>query len=148
MSSASSCPTSSNSSNDTRPIMCFGCDKPGHKKSECPERKEGNTANVGAARGRPVAMASQEIHYASMVQVVEVSPQTSSITRDTKKLWSIAVFQAPVVPSAWMANYHRQRQGGARQWVNLIKVLVPADLVTDLPRIPASLRFHTTTIET
>jgi hypothetical protein len=43
--------TSSNSSNDTRPIVCFSCNKPGHKKSECPERKEGNTANVGAARG-------------------------------------------------------------------------------------------------
>ncbi len=43
--------TSSNSSNDTRSIVCFGCNKPGHKKSECPERKEGNTANVGAAQG-------------------------------------------------------------------------------------------------
>jgi hypothetical protein len=43
--------TSSNSSNDTRPIVCFGCNKPGHKKSECPERKEGNTANAGVARG-------------------------------------------------------------------------------------------------
>jgi hypothetical protein len=31
--------TSSNSSNDTRPLVCFGCNKPGHKKSECPERK-------------------------------------------------------------------------------------------------------------
>jgi hypothetical protein len=71
-------------------------------------------------------MATQEIHYASMAQVVEVSPQASKLTRDTKKLWSITVFQAPVVPSAWMANYHHQRQGGARQWVNLIKVSVPA----------------------
>jgi hypothetical protein len=43
--------TSSNSSNDTRPIVCFGFNKPGHKKSECPERKEGNSANVGAAQG-------------------------------------------------------------------------------------------------
>jgi hypothetical protein len=71
-------------------------------------------------------MAAQEIHYASMAQVVEVSPQVSSLTRDTKKLRSIVVFQAPVVPSAWMANYQRQRQGGARQWLNLIKVSVPA----------------------
>ncbi len=118
-------PTSSNSSNDTRPIRCFGCNKPGHKKSECPERKEGNIANVGAARGQPGAMAAQEIHYASMAQVVEVSPQASSLTWDTKKLWSIAIFQAPVVPLAWMANYHHQRLGGARQWVNLIKVSVP-----------------------
>ncbi len=43
--------TSSNSSNDTRPTVCFSCNKPGHKKSECPERKEGNTASVDAARG-------------------------------------------------------------------------------------------------
>ncbi len=53
--------------------MCFGCNKPGHKKSECPERKEGNTANVGAAWGSPVAMATQEIHYVSMAQVVDPS---------------------------------------------------------------------------
>ncbi len=40
-----------NSSGDGRPIVCFGCNKPGHKKSECPDRKEGNSANAGAARG-------------------------------------------------------------------------------------------------
>ncbi len=62
--------TSSNSSDDTRPVVCFGCNKQGHKKSECPERKEGNTANVGAAWGRPVAMAAQEFHFVSMAQVV------------------------------------------------------------------------------
>jgi hypothetical protein len=107
--------TSSNSSNITRPIVYFGCNKPGHKKSECPERKEGNTANVGAAWGRPVAMATQEIHYASMVEEVKPSPQGSSVTRDPKKLWSMFVPQAPLVPSAWMTNFHRQCQGGARE---------------------------------
>ena len=71
-------------------------------------------------------MAAQEIHYASMAQVVEVSPQASKLTRDTKKLRSITASPEQVVPSAWMANYHRHRQGGARQWVNLIKVSVPA----------------------
>jgi hypothetical protein len=40
-----------NSSGNGRPIVCFGCNKPGHKKSECPVRKEGNTANTDAARG-------------------------------------------------------------------------------------------------
>jgi hypothetical protein len=91
--------TSSNSSNDTRPIVCFGCNKPGHKNSECPERKEGNAANVGAAWGRPVPMATQEIHYASMAHVVEPSPQGSSIMRDPKKLQRMVAFQAPLVPS-------------------------------------------------
>ncbi len=71
-------------------------------------------------------MAAQEIHYASMAQVVEASPEASELTRDTKKLQSITASPEQVVPLAWMANYHRQRQGGARQWVNLIKVLVPA----------------------
>ena len=71
-------------------------------------------------------MAAQEIHYASMAQVVEASPEASELTRDTKKLQSIVALQAPVVPSARMANYHRQRQGGAREWANLIKVSVPA----------------------
>ena len=131
--------TSSNSSNDTRPIVCFGCNKPGHKKSECPERKEGNNANIGAARGRPVTMATQEIHYASMAQVVEPSPQGSSITRDPKKLWSMVVSQVPLVPSAWMTNFHRQRQGGAREWLNLIKVSVPAVTSSMLRCLPATL---------
>ncbi len=71
-------------------------------------------------------MATQEYHYASMAQVVEPSPQGSSVSRDPKKLWSMVVFQAPLVPSAWMTNFHRQRQGGARQWLNLTKVSVPA----------------------
>jgi hypothetical protein len=42
--------------------------KPGHKKSEYPERKKGNMANATAA-GRPVAMVTQEIHYASMAHL-------------------------------------------------------------------------------
>ncbi len=30
-----------NSSGDGKPIVCVGCNKPRHKKSECPERKGG-----------------------------------------------------------------------------------------------------------
>ncbi len=71
-------------------------------------------------------MATPEIHYASMAQVVTPSPQGSSITRDPKKLRSMVVFQAPLVPSAWMTNFHRPHQGGAREWSNHIKVSVPA----------------------
>ncbi len=71
-------------------------------------------------------MATQEIHYASMAQVVEPSLQGSSVMRDPKKLWIMVVPQVPLVPSAWMTNFHRQRQGGAREWLNLIKVSVPA----------------------
>jgi hypothetical protein len=70
-------------------------------------------------------MATQEIHYVSMAQVVEPSPQGSSVMRDPKKLRSMVAFQVPLVPSAWMTNFHRQCQGGARQWLNLIKVSVP-----------------------
>jgi hypothetical protein len=125
--------TSSNSSNDSRPIVCFGCNKPGHKKYECPERKEGNTANVGPAWGQPVAMATQEVHYASMAQVVKLPPQGSSVMRDPKKLWSMVVFQALVVPSAWMTNYHHQRKDGAKEWLNLFKVSMPADTSSGPP---------------
>ena len=39
-------------------------------KIECPEKKVGNMANTGAARGRPVVMATQEIQYTSMAQVI------------------------------------------------------------------------------
>jgi hypothetical protein len=99
------------------------------------------------ARGRPVAMVAQEVHYASMGQVVEVSPQASSLTRDTKKLRSIVIFQAPVVPSAWMANYHHQRQGVARQWLNLIKVSVPAVTSSGSPVYTSQFMTHTTSIE-
>jgi hypothetical protein len=49
-----------NSSSNGRPIVCFGCNNPGHKKSECPEKKEENMANDGAARGRPMAMAPKK----------------------------------------------------------------------------------------
>jgi hypothetical protein len=70
-------------------------------------------------------MATQENHYASMAQVIEPSPQGSSIMRDPKKLQSMVVPQVPLVPSAWMTNFHRQRQNGAREWLNLIKVSVP-----------------------
>jgi hypothetical protein len=49
------------------------------KKSECPERKDGNMANAGATRGIPVAMATQEIHDASMAQLIESSPMLSVI---------------------------------------------------------------------
>jgi hypothetical protein len=49
---------------------------------ECPERKEGNKANASAARGRPVAMATQEIHYVSMAQLVESSPNKETMAQD------------------------------------------------------------------
>ncbi len=39
------------SSGNSKPLVCFGCNKPGHKKFEYLERKEGNKANAGAARG-------------------------------------------------------------------------------------------------
>ena len=35
--------------------------------------------NTGAARDRPVAMATQEIHFASMAQLVESSPMLLAI---------------------------------------------------------------------
>ncbi len=87
------CPTSSGNG---RPIICFGCNKLGHKKSECPEKKDGNMANAGAARGRPVAMATQETHYASMAQVAKPSLTDSMIKQEPKKLLEhVGISSAP-----------------------------------------------------
>jgi hypothetical protein len=83
-------------------------------------------ANAGAARGQPVVMATQEIHYASMAQVVEPSSTDSLVTREPKKLQSTVDCQALFVPSVWMTNFHRQRLGRACNWLNLIKLTVPA----------------------
>jgi hypothetical protein len=78
-------------------------------------------------------MATQEIHYVSIAQGFEPFPQGSSVTWDPKKLRSMVVPQAPLVPTAWMTNFHRQRQGGAREWLNLIKVSVPAVTISGPP---------------
>ena len=82
--------------------------------------------NAGATRGRPVAMATQETHYASMAQVVEPSSLDSIVTREPKKLRSTVAPQARIAPSVWMTGFHRQQLGGARMWVNLIRLTVPA----------------------
>jgi hypothetical protein len=118
------CPV--NSSGDGKPIVCFGCNKPGHKKFECPERKEGNTANAGAARGQPVAIAAQETHYVSMAQLVESSPALLAIEQESKRHWLRMESQAHFVPLVWMKNFHQQQLGGAHNWLNLIKLTVPA----------------------
>ena len=89
------CPT--NSSSNGRPIVCFGCNNPGHKKSECPEKKEENVVNAGAARGKPVAMAAQENHCASMAQVVESFMMLSAVKWESKKLWLMMVSQVNFV---------------------------------------------------
>jgi hypothetical protein len=83
-------------------------------------------ANAGAARGRPVAMATQEIHYASMAQLVESSLMLSVIVRESMQLWLTTVSQAHFAWSVWMTNFHRHQQGGGHNWLNLIKIMVPA----------------------
>jgi hypothetical protein len=78
-------------------------------------------------------MAAQEIHYASMAQVVEPSSLDSIVMRESKKLWSMVASQARIAPSVWMTEYHRQQLGGARMWVNLIRITVPAVTGNDTP---------------
>ncbi len=118
--------SSRRSSSDGKPIICFSCNKPGHEKSECPERKEGNTAITGAASGRPAAMATQETHYVSMAQLVESSPVLTAIKRESKRLQLRTASHARFIPLVWMTNLHHQQQGGACDWLNLIKLTVPA----------------------
>jgi hypothetical protein len=50
---------------DGKPILCFKCGKPGHKKADCLTRKEGNGGTTnGSARGSSVALDTQETHHA------------------------------------------------------------------------------------
>jgi hypothetical protein len=113
------------SSGDGRLIICFSCNKQEHKKSECSEKKEENVVNAGAARGKPVAMAAQENHCASMAQLVESSMMLSAIKWESKKLWLMMVSQVRFAQSVWMTNFHPQ-QGGGHNWLKLIKITVPS----------------------
>jgi hypothetical protein len=65
------CTAGSNSSNTTacdgKPILCFKCGKPSHKKVDCPTGKEGNGGTTnGSAHGSSVAIDTQETHHACM----------------------------------------------------------------------------------
>jgi hypothetical protein len=72
-----------------------------------------------------VVMTTQEIHYASMAQVVETSSLNLSLPQEPKKLWHTVADQARIAPSVWMTEYHHQQLGRARMWLNLIRITVP-----------------------
>ncbi len=78
-------------------------------------------------------MATQEIHYASMAQVVDTSSVDSAIMQDPKKLPSMEASSARLALSVWMTNFRRSWLGGARNWINLIKVTVPATTMRGPP---------------
>jgi hypothetical protein len=71
-------------------------------------------------------MATQETHYTSMAQLVESSLALMAIKRESKRLWLRTASDVLFVPSVWMTNFHHQKLGGAREWLNLIKLMVPA----------------------
>jgi hypothetical protein len=71
-------------------------------------------------------MATQDTHYTSMAQLVESSPVLTAIERESKRLCLRTASHAHFVSSVWMTNFHRQKLGGAREWLNLIKLTVPA----------------------
>jgi hypothetical protein len=105
----------------------------GIQKPECPKRKEGNNAKAGATQGKSAAMATQEIHYASMAQVVEPLLMDLVITQESKKLQSMTESQVCIAMSAWMTNYHRNQQGWVRYWLNFFKITVPTVTRSGLP---------------
>jgi hypothetical protein len=70
-------------------------------------------------------MVTQETHYMSMVQLVEPSLTVSMDERKPKKLWCTVAYQARLNLGVWMTNFHCQQQGGAHNWLNLIRVTVP-----------------------
>jgi hypothetical protein len=91
-------------------------------------------------------MATQETHYASMAQIVESSPALTAIEQESKRLQLRMPSHEHFVPSVWMTNFHRQMLGGAREWLNLIKLTVPA--MVSLGRLHKLIPMHvTTTIE-
>ncbi len=91
-------------------------------------------------------MATQETHYASMAQLVESSPVLTAIEQESKRIRLRMASHARFVPSVWMTNFHCQTLGGAREWLNLIKLTVPA--MVSLGRLHKLIPMHVTiTIE-
>ncbi len=70
-------------------------------------------------------MATQEIHYKNMAQVVELLSMDLVIIQEPKNLRSMAASQAYLAPLVWMTNFHHHQQVGARNWVSLITIMVP-----------------------
>jgi hypothetical protein len=64
-----------------------------------------------------VAMATQEIHYASMAQELGPLLVDTSVTWDSKKLRSMVPSQARIAMPARMTNFHRNWLGSACQWM-------------------------------
>jgi hypothetical protein len=100
--------------------------------------------NTGAARDRPVAMATQEIHFASMAQLVESSPMLLVIKWKSNRLRLMTVSQACFTRLVWMTNFHHHQQGRGCNWLNLIKIMVPAmiRLAPPHPQLNPSLHLH------
>jgi hypothetical protein len=96
----------SNNSGDGKPIICFSCNKPGHKNLNVLKGRRGIRPMLvhGAARGCPVAMATHETHYASMAQLVECSLGLTTIERESKRLQLRMATDALFVPSVWMTS--------------------------------------------
>lgn len=61
-----------------------------------------------------------------MAQLVESLSVLLVIVQESKKYRHMMASQACIAPSVWMTKYHHHQQGGAHNWVNLIKVMVPA----------------------
>jgi hypothetical protein len=92
-----------------KPILCFKCGKPGHKKVDCPIGKEGNggTSN-GSARGSSVALDTQETHHACMAVACSFTA--------TKHAFCVQVVNPPgyvepagIVTAIWLPSFMMQK---------------------------------------
>ncbi len=87
-------------------------------------------------------MATQEIQYAIMAQLIESSPMLSVIKQETKRLRLTTVSQARFARSVWMTNFHCHQQGGGCNWLHLIKIMVPATIRLGPPHPPPDPLLH------
>jgi hypothetical protein len=94
--------TSSNSTGrDGKPILCFKCGKPGHKKADCPTNVG---ASNGSARGSSVALDTQETHHACTAVARNVTVAEHAFCAQVVEK-SVIVEPRRIVAAVWLPAF-------------------------------------------
>ena len=92
---------STSTGRDGKPILCFKCGKPGHKKADCPTNVG---ASNGSARGSSVALDTQETHHACMAVARNVTAAEHAFcTQVVEK--SVIVEPRRIVAAVWLPAF-------------------------------------------